>query len=72
MLRTLRTKAGISQAELARRAKIPQGVLSYIENGRTKHPRIDTMQALAKALGCSLEELTKEEGQEDETGRAVS
>lgn len=72
MLRSLRKKAGISQAELARRAQIPQGVLSYIENGRTKHPRIDTMQALARALGCSLEELTQEEGREDAAGRAVS
>ena len=72
MLRTLRARAGISQAELARRAKIPQGVLSYIENGKTKHPRIDTMQALAKALECTLEELMQEEGQEDEASRAVS
>lgn len=57
MIKQLRRKLGLSQSELARRAGIRQGVLSYIENGRTKHPRVDTLAAIAAALGVTIEDL---------------
>ena len=62
MIRELRVKRGWSQSELARRAGIRQGVLSYIESGRTKHPRIDTLTAIAAALGVSVDKLTRKAG----------
>ena len=62
MLRELRIKRGISQNELARRAGVKQSVISYIENGRTKHPRIDTLTAIAAVLGVSVEKLVKKAG----------
>ena len=62
MIRELRQKLGWSQSELARRAGIKQGVLSYIENGRTKHPRSDTLAAIASALGVTVERLLKKAG----------
>lgn len=71
MLREIRKKRGISQAELARRTGIPQGVISYIECGRTRHPRVDTMQAIATALQCTVDELLQG-GERHEAGRAVS
>lgn len=71
MLKEARKKCGISQAELARRAGVPQGVISYIECGRTKHPRIDTLQAIAAALQCTVDDLVQGGG-DRETGRAVS
>lgn len=57
MIKQLRRKLGLTQTELARRAGIKQGVLSYIENGRTKHPRVDTLAAIAAALGVRIEDL---------------
>lgn len=57
MIKELRLKRGWSQSELARRSGVKQGVLSYIESGRTKHPRIDTLSALAAALGVSVNKL---------------
>lgn len=57
MIRELRQEKGWSQSELARRAGIKQGVLSYIESGRTPHPRIDTLMAIAKALEVPIDEL---------------
>ena len=62
MLRELRIKRGISQNELARRAGVKQSVISYIENGRTKHPRIDTLTAIAAVLGVSVDTLVKKAG----------
>lgn len=59
MLKEIREKRGMSQAELSRRTGISQGVISYIECGRTKNPRIDTMQAIAAALHCTVDELLR-------------
>lgn len=59
MIRELRQKKGWTQTELARRAGVKQGVLSDIESGKTKHPRIDTLAAIAFALGVRIEELLK-------------
>ena len=59
MIRDLRMKKGWTQSELARRAGIKQGVLSYIECGRTKHPRSDTLAAIAAALRVPVEKLIR-------------
>lgn len=63
-LAELRTAAGISQQELGRLSGVPQGVISTIENGATKHPRTDTAQKLARALGCTIDELLGEKKEE--------
>lgn len=62
MIRELRMKKGWSQNELSRRSGVKQGVLSYIENGRTKHPRSDTLAAIAAALGVPVEKLIRKAG----------
>ena len=59
MIRELRQKRGWSQNELAKRAGIKQSVLSFIESGRTKNPRVDTLSAIAAALGVPVERLIR-------------
>ena len=41
---------GITQIELAEKSQIPLTTIRYIFSGRTQTPRIDTMQAIEKAL----------------------
>ena len=60
----LREKAGISQQELGRLSGVPQGVISTIESGTTKYPRLDTAAKLARALGCTIDELLGEKKEE--------
>ncbi len=62
VIRELRQKRGWTQTELSRRSGVKQGVLSYIESGKTKHPRIDTLAAIASALGVPVERLMKKAG----------
>ncbi|AEG16017.1 helix-turn-helix domain protein [Desulfofundulus kuznetsovii DSM 6115] len=57
--RLLELRGSISQAELARKAGVPQSAISEIEAGKRK-PRIDTIQKLALALGVSVSELLDE------------
>ena len=57
MIAQQRKERGLSQNQLAKLAGVHQSVISDIENGKTKAPRIDTMNAIAKALGISVNEL---------------
>ena len=66
----LRKKAGISQQELGRLSGVPQGVISLIESGVTQFPRLDTAAKLARALGCTIDELLGEKEDESEQANA--
>ena len=59
-IRAYREKAGISQVELARRARIASTNLSAIECGRLA-PWPKAKRALARILKCGQDELFPEE-----------
>ncbi len=59
-IRDLRERRGWSQSELARRAGIGISTLSEIESGQSA-PRLDTLVALAQALGAPLESFLRAE-----------
>ena len=48
-----RKRQKMSVAELAERAKLPKGTVEKVLFGVVQNPRIDTMQAIEKALGIS-------------------
>jgi transcriptional regulator with XRE-family HTH domain len=64
-LRTLRREAGLSRAELARRADVPVSTLRNWENGRG-FPRVSAFLRPAEALGVPAERLA--EGVDDPAG----
>lgn len=54
-LKKIMKEKGITQIELAKLSGVPLQTLRYIFSGRTPNPRIDTMQAIEKALGLNQE-----------------
>lgn len=54
ILREARRTAGLGQRELARRAGVPQPVLSRIERGRAS-PRFETLDRLLRVCGKELD-----------------
>lgn len=58
-MRILRESKGLTQAVLAQRAGVPQSVISDIESGKTKAPRIDTIKAIAAVLGVTMDEIVE-------------
>ena len=70
LLRKERIRKGITQHELSRKSGVKQSIISNIETGDTKNPRLDTAMRLAAALGCKLDDLVEETGEKDkESGR---
>jgi len=57
MMKRLREEKGMSQDELAKRAKLTKPYISQIENGVRKNPSLPALQRLAKALGVNVSEL---------------
>lgn len=57
MVTEQREEKGLSQNQLAKLAGVPQSVISDIESGKTKAPRINTLISIANALETTVSEL---------------
>lgn len=69
-LRTLRQRQGLSTAQLAERSGVARATLTKIEAG-LGNPTIDTLYALADALGAALGDLISEPSARVEVIRAA-
>ena len=56
-LRQFRELAGLSQRELARRANVPQPIISDVESGKQKSVTLENARRIARALGVTLDML---------------
>jgi transcriptional regulator with XRE-family HTH domain len=56
-IRRLRLRAGMSQESLAQRVGVTSRTIWRLENGPNFNPRLETLRALAEALGVPLKEL---------------
>lgn len=68
ILRKLRESKGLSQLQLSVMSKVPQQTISSIESGARKNPGIDTLLQIAKALGCTVDDLLEKDGKEGKAG----
>jgi len=57
MLKAMREARGLTQDELAKKAKLSKPYISQIENGVRKNPSLPTLERLAKALGVPVRDL---------------
>lgn len=58
-IKKLRTKAGLSQEDFAKKSGVKYTTLTKIESNVIKKPSVLIMDKLAKALGVNIEELIK-------------
>ena len=67
-LRDLRMDAGLSQAELARRAGVHPLTVTAIEVGRRPRPHPSTRKKIADALGVRVRDIAEfvESGEDDD------
>lgn len=49
-------KLGITSEELSKRSGVPLGTLNKILSGDTKDPKLGTLKAIARVLGCTLDD----------------
>ncbi len=60
-VKLLMSNANMSEAELARKANVPQATINRILLGTTQDPRISTMLAIADIFGVTLKQLIGDE-----------
>ncbi|PIP62304.1 hypothetical protein COW98_04775 [Candidatus Roizmanbacteria bacterium CG22_combo_CG10-13_8_21_14_all_35_9] len=58
-IKRLRTKQGLSQDDLARKAELKYSTLAKIEGDFVTKPGVQMVAKIAKALDVSIEELIK-------------
>lgn len=46
----------MTTAELAEKSGVPKGTLDKILSGVTKDPKLETLKAIARVLGCTLDD----------------
>lgn len=56
-LRRLRETNGWTQAELAKKARVTQALISQLEAGKKASPSVVPLLRIARALGVTVEEL---------------
>jgi transcriptional regulator with XRE-family HTH domain len=54
LLQTRREAQGLTQEDLAKRAKVARSYLAKLEAGHSKNPSLAVLQRLAKALGVRV------------------
>lgn len=70
-LRRARTRAGLTQRELASRLSLSPGMISQLEKGMTQ-PSVTTLFAMAKELGVSLDALLIDEDEPEDEARSAA
>jgi len=58
-IKRLRTKQGLSQDDLARKAELKYSTLAKIEGDFVTKPGVQMIAKIAKVLGVSMEDLLK-------------
>jgi len=56
-IKKMRTKLGLTQDDLAKKADIEYTTLRKVEGGTVNKPSVQTMAKIAKVLGVSIEDL---------------
>ena len=56
-IKKMRTKLGLTQDDLAKKADIEYTTLMKVEGGTVNKPSVQTMAKIAKVLGVSIEDL---------------
>lgn len=56
LIKSIMKERKITQKDLSERTGVPLQTIKYIFTGRTLYPRIDTIEAIEKALGITNEQ----------------
>ena len=67
-LKQLRKASNLSQMDVARASGLSLSIITQLEQGLTADPKLSTLKALAKALGCKIDDLAQNGGDEPPAG----
>ena len=56
IIQMIKKERGITTETLSKLSGVPVGTLNKILNGETKDPKLETLKAIARVLGCTLDD----------------
>lgn len=56
MIQKLKKEKGLTTEMISKLSGVPIGTLNKILNGETKDPKLETLKAIARVLGCTLDD----------------
>lgn len=62
VIRSKLKEKGMSNLELVEKSGLPLSTVNKIINGLSLSPRLDTLEAIATALDCSIDDFVSKEG----------
>lgn len=60
-MKEFRDQLGWSQEDVAKQANVSHNTISRLETGEVTNPRLDTLSAIAHALGVKVRDILEEE-----------
>ncbi len=66
IINELKKKKGLTIDELSEQSGVPKGTLNKILSGQTKDPKLETLKAIAKVLGCTLDDFNDQSEESEE------
>lgn len=67
-LRTMKAESGKTTKQIAELSKVPEPTLEKLFAGVTKDPKLETVWAVVKALGYTLDDLDAEQSAKKDQG----
>lgn len=61
LLKEIREQKKLSQYQLASLSGVPQQTISAIESQKRQNPGVETLYPIAKALGCTVDDVREED-----------
>lgn len=60
IIEKLKKELNLTSKQLSEKSGVPKGTLDKILNGTTKDPKLETLKALSRVLGCTLDDFDDE------------
>jgi len=58
VIEQMKKKQGLTNEDLAKMSGVPKGTIDKITSGVTKDPKLETVKAIARALGCTIDDFS--------------
>lgn len=72
IINRIKKEKGLTNAQIAEMSGVTLSTLDKITSGKNTNPKLDTLQAICRVLGCSLDDFDEPNAQESKKAPSIS